>query len=319
MILYHPSFSTELSEYGINLPLRDDRSEKVFELLKEHFPQLAEANPRSIPIISLEDIRGIHCSGFVDRLKVDKSFLEEALKTYECFDNKKRYNEQLAAKPISGLRESILRQVSATSHALDLALENEFCFFLGGGMHHGHFDKGSGFCPLNDIVIALRLAQKSKKISKAFVIDTDAHFGDGTAQMTANDESIKTFSIHMEQGWPLDTEEGRSISSTIDVGIGVGEENMYLDKLKNGLDQMNSEEFDCAIVVAGADPHCDDELLSTQKLKLSSAQMLARDMQVYKWCKDKGIPQLWVMAGGYGKSAPRIYTQFILKLLHLMG
>lgn len=322
MILYHPKLGTELSEYGIELPLRDDRSLKVFELLKEEFPSLEMANLGEIKLLTLGELKECHESGFLEKLSKDESFLIEMLKTYECGDEasqKEGHHPTKATKPIHQLRESILWQVSATYHALQMALKENFCFFLGGGMHHAHAGHGSGFCPLNDIVISLRLAQKSDKIKKALVIDTDAHFGDGTAQMTENDESIKTMSIHMDKGWPFKVaNEKQAPCSNVDIGISSGQEAQYLTKLSGGLEQFAHESFDCAIIVAGADPHCDDELLSTQSLRLSSAQMLARDMLVYKWCLERKIPQLWLMAGGYGEGAPKVYAQFILKILHLM-
>ena len=55
-----------------------------------------------------------------------------------------------------------------------------------------------------------------------------------------------------------------------------------------------------------------------QLIELTKEEMLARDLMVYKWCQEKGLPQTWLMAGGYGKEAPKIYAQFILKILHLM-
>ena len=316
MILYHPKFGTELSEYGINLPLRDDRSSAVFEILKKNFPDLEPVALEEIDLLSLHDFLGSHGAEYIEKLSADETFLSEILKTYECLEGE-RYNPQNSSKPIGDLRSSIIRQVSATFHSLKEALDSGFCFFLGGGMHHGRIDRGGGFCPVNDIAIALKNAQRNNLIKNALVIDTDAHFGDGTAEVTANDPSIKTLSIHMKEGWPLGSDQ-KIVASDLDIEVAAGEEHLYLNKLRNGLEHFANTHFDCVIVVAGADPHEKDELMGTNLLNLTESQMLARDMLVYKWCKEREIPQLWLMAGGYGEYAPKIYAQFILKILHLM-
>jgi acetoin utilization deacetylase AcuC-like enzyme len=313
MILYHPRLATELAHYGINLPLRDDRSDQVFALLKRHFPNLSPFDLENLIPIRREDIARVHEDGFLKRWWSPEGFLEETLKAYDC-----QFVASSAAAPLEDLRESILRQVSATYTAIEMALEDSFCFYLGGGMHHARKSFGSGFCPLNDIVIALKRAQSTGLIKTALVIDTDAHHGDGTAEVTDNDESISTLSIHMAQGWPFDSELPR-VSSDVDLPIKKGEEGIYLEQLGKGLKSLEYKNFDCVIVVAGADPHEHDELKSTEELKLTKEQMLARDMMVYKWCREREIPQLWLMAGGYGEQAPHIYAQFILKVLHLMG
>jgi len=46
------------------------------------------------------------------------------------------------------------------------------------------------FCLVNDLVIALRRLQFENRIRSAWVIDVDAQQGDGTAAITAGDQSI---------------------------------------------------------------------------------------------------------------------------------
>lgn len=315
LILYNPLLGTELESYGIDLPLRDDRSHQLFGLLKREFPELLAFSIDQLIAVTREDLAAVHDKVFLERWFQDESFLNEILKTYDCQKNYS-YKEN-KSKPLSGLRESILLQVSATFTAMIQAKKTGFCFYLGGGMHHARKSEGSGFCPVNDIVIAARKYQK-EYAGKVLVIDTDAHQGDGTAHITYKDTSIKTLSIHMAQAWPVGSGLDL-IPCDIDIAISRGEEGSYLEQLQKGLHRLDNESFIAAIVVAGVDVHKDDELKSTEDLKLDDAQVLARDLLVYKWLKMKGIPQTWLMAGGYGDKAPAIYAQFILKLLHLMG
>jgi acetoin utilization deacetylase AcuC-like enzyme len=201
-----------------------------------------------------------------------------------------------------------------------VALEKKFCFVFGGGMHHAKKDYGAGFCLVNDIVIALRKLQAENLIRTAWVIDLDAHKGDGTAVLTQEDSSITTLSIHMARGWPLDGEaydrHGRLnpsfVPSDIDIPVDEGEEHLYVAKLQDGLEKLtNIRAPDLAIVLAGSDPYEKDELPSTEPLKLSLAQLKERDLLVYHFLKAKGIPRAYVTAGGYGEHAWEVDYQFV--------
>lgn len=316
MILYHEKLGTELERYGIDLPLRDDRSLKLFELLRRDFPGLEPIDLNILEAISREDLALVHGEEFLERFYDNhEGFLLEMEKTYDCSLVREGHHA-----PLRELRDSILNQVAATYHAIKSALTHDenFCFYLGGGMHHARKDFGSGFCPVNDIVIALKKAQANGLIKKALVVDVDAHHGDGTADVTANDDSIKTLSIHMAAGWPYHTELSETFSD-VDIPIKKGEEETYLERLAAGLSEFSKSDFDVVVVVAGADPYEFDELLSAAELKLTKEQMLARDFLIYKWCQENSYSQAWLMAGGYGEAAPAIYGQFLLKVLHLMG
>jgi acetoin utilization deacetylase AcuC-like enzyme len=170
--------------------------------------------------------------------------------------------------------------------------------------------------------------QAEKGIGKIWVIDTDAHKGDGTAAITAGDDTIVTLSVHMASGWPLDgpqtlsngTDNPALIPSDIDIPIEAGDESSYLERLQQGLNQLEaSEPADLAIVVSGADPYEKDELASTSKLNLNLDQLMARDQMVYGFLKKRLIPGAYLMAGGYGDEAWKVYTQFLTWVLPKEG
>jgi acetoin utilization deacetylase AcuC-like enzyme len=210
--------------------------------------------------------------------------------------------------------------VASSVQCCRIALEHKFCFAFRGGMHHAQQNYGAGFCLLNDIVIAIRKLQAERRIKTAWVIDTDAHKGDGTAALTRGDDSITTLSIHMARGWPLDGDpydrEGNLnpsfIPSDIDIPIARGEDKYYLSRLKEGLIQLERlPPPDLAVVVYGADPYEKDELASTADMKLSLAQLKKRDLIVYNFLEDRYIPRAYLMAGGYGQDCWKVYAQFL--------
>ncbi len=320
MIFYNPDCDLKFSEYGVEIPIVDDRAFKVFSELKSLDPTLKYFNPDLIPAITKADLLLAHNSDFVSRLFGNYADLErEMLTCYELVDsegNYHRYNPKNAKKDFSRALDIVLKQAGLTYLATKDALTSGFSYFLGGGMHHSMSFGGRGFCLINDIVIALRKLQNEGLIKTAWVVDVDAHKGDGTAEITKHDPSIVSMSLHMKEGWPLDSGSVRDpwfIPCNVDVGIDVGEEGEYLNKLRAALDELekNYPRPDVVIVVNGADPYEHDELASTEKLKLTKEQLLARDKMLFEFFDQRKIPQSYVMAGGYGKRSWEIYTQFL--------
>jgi acetoin utilization deacetylase AcuC-like enzyme len=124
----------------------------------------------------------------------------------------------------------------------------------------------------------------------------------------------------MAKGWPLDGEKyitGGKLNppftpSDVDIPIGEGEDSSYVAKLEEGLNILERQPRpDLAIVVVGADPYEKDELPSAKLLKLTLAQLKERDILIYNFLKDRGIPQAYLMAGGYGDSSWEVYLQFL--------
>ncbi len=330
MILYNPNCMMPLLDFGILIPIQYDKQERVYRALKEGslatFPETRWHRIPSCTGIDREDLLRVHTPSYVDRL-FSPNVKNETIRTFELVDsagNYHRYDPTVAKRPLSDLFIRALAIVQGTYETCLTALDGGFAYFLGGGMHHAVPDYGSGFCLVNDLVISLRKLQAQGKIHRAWIIDVDAHKGDGTAVITYGDPTIRTLSIHMAHGWPLDTPEydvqGRYnpsyTPSDIDIGIEAGEEPQYVTKLKEGLHTL--ERFglpDIALVVDGSDPYEKDELESTRSLALSEETLLERDLLIYRFLKERNIPSAWVMAGGYGKDSWKIYVNFLEKVL----
>lgn len=327
MILYDPAATVSLIPYGIQIPVRDSRATRSFDALV-HDRRLAAGLHRwhhatIQETVTRNDLLRVHDPSYVQRLFSD-GLEKELLDTYELIDAQGRYHRYApdqAERPLTDLFGSILQKAAGSVQCARLALRHGFCFYFGGGMHHGHFDHGSGFCPINDIVIAARKLQAEGAARQVWVVDVDAHKGDGTAALTSDDATITTLSIHMASGWPLDgplyLANGQPnpvfTPSDIDIPIASGEEEDYVGLLANGLQQLEGlGRPDLAIVVSGADPYEKDELPSTAGLRLTAGQMLARDQLVYRFLREREIPAAYLMAGGYGDHVWEVYANFLI-------
>ena len=187
--------------------------------------------------------------------------------------------------------------VGATISACRAALSEGVAVNLGGGTHHAFYDRGQGFCWLNDSVIAARAMQAEGLAENILIVDCDVHQGDGTAAITRDDPSIFTFSIHGKNNFPYHKE-----TSDLDIELEDGtNDRTYLDALENGLTTcLRSFKTDLVIYLAGADPYRKDRY---GRLALTKVGLAQRDLIVLGRLKKNEIPVAVTMAGGY---APEI-------------
>ena len=108
----------------------------------------------------------------------------------------------------------------------------------GGGWHHSHRDHASGFCYVNDIVLAI--LKLRKKYDRILYIDLDVHHGDGVEDAFSHSNKVFTFSIHnKEPGFFPGT------GAVSDVGGGKGKYFTLNIPLKEGADDSTFHEVFC--------------------------------------------------------------------------
>jgi acetoin utilization protein AcuC len=90
-------------------------------------------------------------------------------------------------------------------------------FHFAGGLHHAMADRASGFCYINDVVLAI-MALRQRGLRVAYV-DIDAHHGDGVQWAFYEDPTVLTISTH-ERGDRLFP--GTGFVTELGKGAGVG-------------------------------------------------------------------------------------------------
>ena len=80
------------------------------------------------------------------------------------------------------------------------AIERAFCVIRPPG-HHAEADQAMGFCISNNVAIGARYAQ-AKGYERVFIIDFDAHHGNGTQHIFEEDDSVFYFSTHQHPYYP---------------------------------------------------------------------------------------------------------------------
>ncbi len=309
-IIFHPKSLHSFADYGIKIPLLNTRVLKTIDGLdREINLQILDWNP-----CSWADIKRAHSDEYAHRAQNHPE--ETVFETYELVDQNgefNRFDPNLQKKPMSDFIEKARIHVEGTFIAGQIALERGTCYHLGGGMHHAMSFKPGGFCMFNDLIIAAKKHLQRRSVKKILILDLDCHRGDGTAECAKNEERIDTFSIHMKYGWPLNdsTKKESFIPGTFDIEVANSKD--YIPQLKKCLEQVNLQDYSLVYIVHGVDVWEHDALLSSNLIKLTSEEVLERDLLVFDTLKKDHTPQAWVMGGGYGDEIFKLYLQFLNK------
>jgi len=259
--------------------------------------------------INDEHVLLVHSAAYLKTLEDPKTWID----LFEFREDE--YHPENATRPLPSIIDDFKLKSGGTLKACEISLETGLAANLGGGYHHAFPDQGRGYCPINDIAIAIRHLQKTGKIEKALIVDLDFHQGDGTAVAFQNDESVFTFSVHSDEGWPEVKQQ-----SDLDIPIKEFEKDQYLSKTEAGLKTALSKFApDMVIYVAGSDPYEKDVLPGTSFFRLPLSVMKARDELVIDTFADLGISMASVFAGGYGPDVWEVHYLSTRRLLERSG
>ncbi len=188
-------------------------------------------------------------------------------------------------------RELII--TDGTIKASTFALKNGISMNIAGGTHHAFTNRGEGFCLFNDQAVGARYLLQKGMVAKILIIDLDVHQGNGTAEIFRNDPDIFTFSMHGKSNYPFQKE-----ASDLDIPLETGiEDEEYLSILKEVLPKLIYEQQpDFIYYLSGVDIIASDKL---GKLSLTLDGCKERDRFVLQTCKDREIPVMCSMGGGY--------------------
>ncbi|PTO93588.1 histone deacetylase [Vibrio splendidus] len=280
-LIYHPIYSQLPLPEGHRYPINK------YQLLHSAVEALMDRDPlwksqfeifQPTPV-SVEQVKQVHDSEYVDLLVSGN--LPAAKMRRIGFP----WSEQLI--------ERTLYSSGGTCLAAEMAIESGLAIHLSGGYHHAHHDFGSGFCLLNDLVLAAKHALTFEHIDKVLIVDSDVHHGDGTATLCQENNDIITLSFHCDKNFPA-----RKPLSDLDVPLSrETEDEEFLRCFKQVTKlAIAHHQPDLIIYDAGIDIHQDDEL---GYLNVSTKGIFERDCFMIELAKSEFIPMACVVGGGY--------------------
>jgi acetoin utilization deacetylase AcuC-like enzyme len=212
----------------------------------------------------------------------------------------------------SEMVEGFRVMVGGTIQAAHVAVrERTIVGHIGGGLHHAFPNHGEGFCPFNDVAVAIRVLQRDG-LQRAAVIDLDVHHGNGTAFIFESDPRVFTFSMHQQYNYPMWKPRG-----SLDIGLmdGISDAD-YLRQLEDALPAVMASNPQCLFYLAGADPYEHDQLGG---LGLTLNGLRARDRIVIDRVRRSGLPMVIVLAGGYARDVEDTVAAHIATLEEAAG
>lgn len=180
----------------------------------------------------------------------------------------------------------------------------EIAFNIAGGLHHAMQSEASGFCYVNDPVVAIKyLLKKGRKVA---YIDIDAHHGDGVQAAFYNTDKVLTISIHetgklLFPGTGFETETGIGDGDGYSINVPLppfSDDEIFLYAFDEIVPPA-IEKFKPDIVVTqlGVDSFCSDPLTHLNFTNLAFIEVIS---------KLKAISKKWVALGGGGYDIPNV-------------
>ena len=312
-------FWSALRDIGLPVPVRV----KVIYSPEYIFPYRWGGSRRSLDVRRPARVaEGLQADGVLGRSRwmapVEQAAREDLLRVHDAsFLDEVASPERVAALlhlepgilPNDVSLAPFLWQAAGTNLALEVALqENLTVINLGGGFHHARRDRAEGYCPINDIAVAIQRARAMELGRRFLVVDLDYHQGQGTALIFADDPDVFTLSLH---GKTLARVEGKCNNLDVELPRGMGNA-AYLKLAGRALETALTDFHpDAVIYVAGGDVHADDMV---GDFALSDGGVLRRDLQVWSAAREGNLPLAVVLAGGYGPLAWTLPYNFIYSL-----
>lgn len=168
------------------------------------------------------------------------------------------------------------------------ALDDGVAGSLSSGLHHAARGWGAGFCTFNGLALAARPALRSGATS-VLVVDLDAHCGGGTHSLIRDDPRIRQLDVS------VDSFDGYAATAGTTLDI-VTDARRYLETIRARLGALDGR-FDLCIFNAGMDPFEHNAIGGLEGI--TSPVLAEREREVFGWCRRKGVPAAFVLAGGY--------------------
>nr|KAF6378917.1 hypothetical protein mMyoMyo1_009797 [Myotis myotis] len=186
-------------------------------------------------------------------------------------------------------------QTGGTIMAGKLAVERGWAINVGGGFHHCSSDRGGGFCAYADITLAIKfLFERVEGISRATIVDLDAHQGNGHERDFMGDQRVYIMDVYNRHIYPGDRFAKQAIRRKVELEWGT-EDDEYLDKVERNLKRALQEHPpDVMVYNAGTDILEGDRLGG---LSISPQGIVKRDELVFRVARRCQVPILMVTSG----------------------
>jgi acetoin utilization protein AcuC len=238
-------------DYGPHHPLRIERLKLTHGLIQAcgllDLPNLVIEE--TIPA-AYEEIKAYHRIDYLDvlrRASRGECSLEEAA----------AYGLGPGDNPVfKGIWEWSLLTTGASLQCARMVADGraDIAFNMAGGLHHAMTSRATGFCYVNDIVIAIM--ELLKRGLRVAYVDVDAHHGDGVQAAFEDTDHVLTISLHQHgrtlfpgTGYVYETGKGRGQGFTVNLPLFPGTDDELYGLMFHGIVPELIEAFNPDVLV----------------------------------------------------------------------
>ena len=203
----------------------------------------------------------------------------------------------------AGCYEAAARLAQGAVDALDFTVEHRRpAFHPGGGLHHAHPGRASGFCIFNDVAIAV--ARGMRERHRVAYVDIDAHHGDGVMYGFYDSGRVLDIDFHQDGrtlfpgtgfAHEVGREDGAGLKANIPLPPGAGDEALLPMFRRVVPALLRWFRPDVIILQHGVDGHFGDELA---RLQYSPAAYAEIDRTILALSRELTGGRLVVTGGG---------------------
>jgi acetoin utilization deacetylase AcuC-like enzyme len=168
--------------------------------------------------------------------------------------------------------------------------------------HHAMSDRAMGFCYFSNIAVAALDALAHGAVRVA-IWDFDAHHGNGTEDIVANNPGIWFASIHQFPGYP--GTGTRSFGNIHNFPVApLTPRSEHVAEVRRALDRLMTFKPDLLLVSAGFDAYAGDPI--------TEMTLESEDFAMFgQWLRETNVPAGAILEGGYSDELPELINAFL--------
>ncbi len=168
--------------------------------------------------------------------------------------------------------------------------------------HHAMRDQAMGFCYFGSIALAAFDAL-TRGVERVAIWDFDAHHGNGTEALVANEPRIRFASIHQYPGWP--GTGTKSFANIYNYPVApYSPRQQHVEAVARALEVLLEFKPQLLLVSAGFDAYVNDPIT---QMTLEQADFASFG----KWLCDIDVPTAAILEGGYSDELPELIDAFL--------